>query len=117
MSIEIGPDDWPPSDRFVYSCPRARAALVVNCSGGASARRLNPWLMKFDPERSLMFWFAPLKPPRATSYGEIVSDVIVCASRGRFDALEFMPFSVVLFWSGVRPSTEKPEGSPFAPAT
>ena len=27
-----------------------------------------------------------------------------------------IPLSVVLFWSGVSPSTEKPDGSPFAPA-
>ena len=73
--------------------------------------------MKFDPDRSRIFWFAPLNPPRETSYGEIVSDIIVCASRGRFDAPEFIPLSVVLFWSGVRPSTENPDGSPFAPAT
>ena len=73
--------------------------------------------MKFPPDRSLVPCWPPLKPPRDTSYGENTTVEIVCASRGSVDAPEFIPFSVELFWSGVSPSTENPEGSPFAPAT
>ncbi|HXG71698.1 MAG TPA: hypothetical protein VNJ04_13910 [Gemmatimonadaceae bacterium] len=60
---------------------------------------------------------APLNPPRDTSYGVVASDDETAASRGRFDPPNCMPLSVVLFWSGERPSTENPEGSPSEPGT
>jgi hypothetical protein len=60
---------------------------------------------------------APLKPPVDTSYGDVTSPVDTLASRGRLAPPNGIPLSVVWFWSGERPSTEKPAGSPSAPGT
>ena len=62
-----------------------------------------------------MLNWPPLNPPRLTSYGEVVSELVTAASRGRFEASELSPLIVVEFWSAVRPNTEKPDGSPSAP--
>src|SRR5579862_1643963 len=110
----MGPMSSPPSETFEYSCPFARAAASVHWSAGASMLRLDVREMKFEPARMRMLRFAPLKPPTDTSYGEVTSDVVSAASRGVSEPLKFIPLRVVEFWSDVRPSTEKPEGSPSA---
>jgi hypothetical protein len=67
------------------------------------------------PPRDRTLSRPPLKLPRDTSYGLVASDVETFASRGRFEPPNAMPLSVVAFWSGERPSTEKPDGDPSAP--
>src|SRR5690349_24675752 len=92
-----GPDATPPSDRFVYSAPRARAAGSVHCSCGALPTKLMPRLRKLEPEPERMLKLAPLNPPLETSYGDVVSDVEMLASRGNPFAPTCSPLSVTLF--------------------
>ena len=73
--------------------------------------------MKLLPRPLLMLNCAPLKPPRLTSYGVVITELVTLASRGMFEPLNGEPLSVVLFWSELKPSTLKPDGSPSAPAT
>ena len=87
----------PPSEMFEYCCPSACAARSVHCIDGASRLRLMPRVMKFDPGRVRIVSCPPLNPPRATSYGDVESEVDTPASRGRFDPPKLMPLSVVLF--------------------
>ena len=42
-----------------------------------------PRVRKFDPEPERMLKLPPLNPPRETSYGEVESELEICASRGR----------------------------------
>ena len=73
--------------------------------------------MKFEPGRVRMLNCPPLNPPRDTSYGEVTSELVTAASRGRLLPPNWLPLSVVLFWSAPSPRTEKPDGSPSAPGT
>ena len=43
-----------------------------------------------------------------------MSELDTCASRGMLVLPKLEPLSVVVFWSALRPSTEKPAGSPSA---
>ncbi len=67
--------------------------------------------MKLVPGRVRNENCPPLNPPRETSYGAVVSELMTDASRGRPAPPNCMPLSVVLFWSAPSPSTE----NPFAP--
>src|SRR5215207_5264753 len=113
----MGPDAMPPSDRFVYSVPSARAAGSVHCICGALRTKLRPRLRKLDPELERMLKFPPLKPPREGSYDDVESELDIDASRGRPFAPTCIPLSVTLFWSAPSPRTEKPSGPPSSPGT
>ena len=113
----MGPEVRPPSERFEYSWPSARAAWSVHCICGASMFRLEVRATKLVPERVRRLKLPPLKPPRDTSYGDVTREPLTAASRGKSLPLKFCPLSVVEFWSGESPSTENPDGSPSAPGT
>ena len=93
----MGPDATPPSERFVYSVPSARAAGSVHCICGALTTKLNPRLLKLEPEPERMLKFPPLNPPRDGSYGDVESELEMAASRGNPLVPICMPFSVTLF--------------------
>jgi hypothetical protein len=92
-----GPDRTPPSDMFVNWVPTAWAARSVHSSPGVLYTKLVPRMRKFEPDPGRMLKFAPLNPPLEASYGEVVSDVWTCASRGRVALLNGRPLRVVLF--------------------
>ncbi len=93
----MGPANRPPNDKFVYCWPSAWAVRSVHCTGGASTLNDAPRTEKLDPERVRTLSWAPLNPPRETSYGEVTSDVITDASRGRVLPPNGMPLSIVAF--------------------
>src|SRR5450830_22706 len=113
----MGPDRRPPSETLVYCWPSACAARSVHCSDGASRFSDMVRCRKLFPEGDRMLNCAPLKPPRDTSYGAVASELETPASRGTLAPPKEPPLSVLAFWSGVSPSTEKPDASPLEPGT
>ncbi|MCX5761627.1 MAG: hypothetical protein NTW72_08990 [Gemmatimonadetes bacterium] len=97
--------------------PSACAALSVHCSHGASTFSELVRMVKLLPVGERMLNCAPLKPPRETSYGAVDSELDTPASRGTSAPPNEPPLSVVAFWSGDSPSTEKPDASPLVPGT
>jgi hypothetical protein len=82
---------------LVDSEPNDRAAGSVHCIDGALPTKLIPRLLKLEPEFDRMLKFAPLNPPRDTSYDDVVSELEMFASRGSPFAPTCNPFSVTLF--------------------
>src|SRR5579885_3202202 len=105
----------PPSETLEYVVPTACAARSVHSRAGVFSTRLVPRVLKLEPDAGRMLKFPPLNPPREPSYGDVVSDVEIAASRGRLFPPNCMPLSVVLFCSAPTPSTEKPSGWPSRP--
>ena len=104
---------WP----FVNRAPSRAPTASVTWSAGVSTVTcaLRSW--KSPPATAAIANCPPLKPPRDTSNDDVVTRVLTTASRGMSPPSKRIPFSVTLFWSDDRPSTENPGGPPSAPGT
>src|SRR4051812_12908324 len=93
---------------MVDAAPVARPVASVQVACGACPTKLRLRRMKLLPPRVRRLIAPPLKPPRATSYGEVETDDETAASRGSPSAPVGRPLRVVRFWAWSRPNTEKP---------
>ncbi len=64
-----------------------------------------------------MLKLPPLNPPRDTSNGDVDNELDTAASRGNSLEPVCSPFSVTVFWSAPRPSTENASASPSSPGS